>query len=178
MAIPTKNPLPLGLVALSLLSIASATIFFEDRFDGIADRRSLLIFFFFVWNCILKCISNALGFLRTRSVVFSIWTAHGFVFILKRFVLCKFRNQYEVFFLFRNLLGSSSYHFSSVVMFVVLDLISWCLIVFCFVYFSSFVVVKCPDLWKVSVLVLIKFVIFEEGMLICSADLNLSIFNY
>lgn len=80
----------------------------------------------------------------------------------------------KCFFLFRNLLGSSSYHFSSVVMFVVLDLISWCLIVFCFVYFSNFVVVKCPDLWEVNVLVVIKFVMFEEGMLICSEDLNLS----
>lgn len=39
MAIPTKNPLPLGLVVLSLLSIASATIFFEDRFDDGWEKR-------------------------------------------------------------------------------------------------------------------------------------------
>ncbi|KAJ8623345.1 hypothetical protein MRB53_031874 [Persea americana] len=39
MAIPTKSPLPLGLVVLSLLSIASAAIFFEERFEDGWEKR-------------------------------------------------------------------------------------------------------------------------------------------
>lgn len=69
MALRARNPNILSLILLSLLAIASAKVYFEERFEGISLSFSLCAYSFLFWDLLFwHCSSLAYQCMRVFEV--------------------------------------------------------------------------------------------------------------